>query len=134
LKAYKESSGENAGVRSRVWSLVVNLVINSAIGLFYCLRIVLVTFPFPLIVSLILQNILYIWRMYSAMKKLLLICIVGLLAAFPLFAEEKKEVSLRFSQHDSIMRVVLESDDNFIRSSNIIATFSIKIEFPALLS
>jgi N-acetylmuramoyl-L-alanine amidase len=67
------------------------------------------------------------------MKKLLLICIVGLLAAFPHFAEEKKEVSLRFSQHDSIMRVVLESDDNFIRSSNIIATpSSIKIEFPAL--
>jgi N-acetylmuramoyl-L-alanine amidase len=67
------------------------------------------------------------------MKKLLLICIVGLLAAFPLFAEEKKEVSLRFSQHDNIMRVVLESDDNFIRSSNIIATLSsIKIEFPAL--
>ena len=120
-------------VRSRVCSLVVNLVINGAIGLFYCPRIVLVTFPFPSIVSLILQNILYIWRMYSAMKKLLLICIVGLLAAFPLFAEEKKEVSLRFSQHDSIMRVVLESDDNFIRSSNIIATpSSIKIEFPAL--
>jgi len=71
--------------------------------------------------------------MYSAMKKLLLIYIAGLLAAFPLFAEEKKEVSLRFSQHDGIMRVVLESDDNFIRSSNIIATLSnAKIEFPGL--
>jgi N-acetylmuramoyl-L-alanine amidase len=73
--------------------------------------------------------------MYSAMKKLLFICIVGLLAAFPLFAEEKKEVSLRFSQHDSIMRVVLESDDSFIKNANIIATLSnAKIEFPAFFT
>lgn len=58
---------------------------------------------------------------------------MGLLAAFPLFAEEKKEVSLRFSHHDNIIRVVLESDDNFIKNANIIATLSsIKIEFPAL--
>ena len=91
------------------------------------------TFKFPLVASLLLQNILYIWKMYSAMKKLLLICIVGLMTAFPLFAEEKKEVSLRYSQHDNIMRVVLESDDNFIKNVNIIATLSsIKIEFPAI--
>jgi len=67
------------------------------------------------------------------MKKLLLICIAGLMTAFPLFAEGKKEVSLRYSQHDDIMRVVLESDDNFIKNTNIIATLSsIKIEFPAI--
>lgn len=54
------------------------------------------------------------------------------MTAFPLFAEEKKEVSLRYSQHDNILRVVLESDDNFIKSVNTIATFySIKFEFPA---
>lgn len=66
------------------------------------------------------------------MKNLLILCIVGLLAAAPLFAEEKKEVSLRFSQHDSIMRVVLESSDNFIMKANTVNTLSsIKIEFPA---
>ena len=55
------------------------------------------------------------------------------MTAFPLFAEEKKEVSLRYSQHDDILRVVLESDDNFIKNTNIIATLSsIKIEFPAI--
>jgi N-acetylmuramoyl-L-alanine amidase len=71
--------------------------------------------------------------MYSAMKKLLILCIVGLLAASPLFAEEKKEVSLRFSQRDNIMRVVLESSDNFIMNVNTVNTLSsIKIEFPAL--
>ncbi len=71
--------------------------------------------------------------MYRGMKKLLLIFIVVLMTVFPLFAEEKKEVSLRYSQRDNIMRVVLESDDNFIKNSNIIATFSsIKVEFPAI--
>jgi N-acetylmuramoyl-L-alanine amidase len=70
--------------------------------------------------------------MYRTMKKLLLICVVGLITAFPLFAEEKKEVSLRYSQRDSIMRVVLQSDDNFIKSANVIATLSsVKFEFPA---
>ena len=69
--------------------------------------------------------------MYSVMKKLLIICIVGLLAAFPLYAAEKKEVSLRFSQNDNSMRIVLGSDDNSIKNSSIIATTSsIKIEFP----
>src|SRR3990172_10535138 len=85
--------------------------------------------------SLLLQNTLYIWKMYSAMKKLLLICIAWLLAAFPLFAEEKKEVFLRSSQHDNIMRVVFESDDSFIKNANIIATLSnAKIEFPAFFT
>ncbi|RPI37139.1 MAG: hypothetical protein EHM54_03920 [Nitrospiraceae bacterium] len=71
--------------------------------------------------------------MYSAMKKLLILCIVGLLAASPLFAEENKEVSLRFSQHDNIMRIVLESSDNFIMNANTTSTLSsIKTEFPAL--
>jgi hypothetical protein len=68
------------------------------------------------------------------MKKLLIICIISLLAAFPLFAEEKKEVSLRFSQNDNIMRIVLGSDDNSIKNASIIATpSSIKIEFPDLI-
>jgi len=68
------------------------------------------------------------------MKKLLMICILGLFATFPLFAAEKKEVSLRFSQHDNIMRIVLEADDNSIKNASIIATpSSIKIEFPDLI-
>lgn len=68
------------------------------------------------------------------MKNLLIICIISLLAAFPLFAEEKKEVSLRFSQNDNIMRIVLGSDDNSIKNASVIATpSSIKIEFPDLI-
>ena len=68
------------------------------------------------------------------MKKLLIICILGLLVAFPLFAAEKKEVSLRFSHNDNVMRIVLESDDNSIKNANVIATpSSIKIEFPDLI-
>ena len=68
------------------------------------------------------------------MKKILIICILGLFAASPLFAAGKKEVSLRFSQNDNIMRVVLESDDNSIKNASIIATpSSIKIEFPDLI-
>jgi N-acetylmuramoyl-L-alanine amidase len=67
------------------------------------------------------------------MKKLLLIFIAGLIIAFPLFAEEKKELALRYSQHDNIIRVVLQSDDDFIKNANIIATLSsIKMEFPAI--
>lgn len=67
------------------------------------------------------------------MKKLLMIWILGLLA-FPLFAAEKKEVSLRFSQNGNIMRIVLGSDDKYIKNASIIATpSSIKIEFPDLI-
>lgn len=67
----------------------------------------------------------------SAMKKLFLICLIGLLAAIPVFAEEKKVVSLRFSLQDNAMRIVLEADDNSIKNADIIATLSsIKIEFP----
>jgi len=68
------------------------------------------------------------------MKKLLFLCILALLAALPLFAADKKEVSLRFSQNDNIMRIVLGSDDNSIKNASIIATpSSIKIEFPDLI-
>ncbi len=70
----------------------------------------------------------------SVMKKLLIIFIVGLIAAFPLFAEEKKEVFLRSSQNNNIMRIVIEADDNFIINSSITATpSSIKIEFPNII-
>ncbi len=66
------------------------------------------------------------------MKKLLMIFIAVLLASFPLFAEEKKIVSLRYSQHDDILRVVLEAEDAFIKNANMIATLSgVKIDFPA---
>ena len=68
------------------------------------------------------------------MKKLLMICILSLLVALPLFAAEKKEVSLRFSQHDNIIRIVLGSDDNSIKNASVIATpAGIKIEFPDLI-
>ena len=65
------------------------------------------------------------------MKKLLIICIVGLFAASLLFAADKKEVTLRFIQNDNVLRIVLGSDDNTIKNANTIATpSSIKIEFP----
>jgi N-acetylmuramoyl-L-alanine amidase len=85
-------------------------------------------------VSFIAKQALYVENV-SVMKKLLLIICIGvLLASFPLFAQEKKEVLLRFSQQDNIMRVVLESDDSIIKNANIIATLSgIKIEFPAII-
>jgi len=68
------------------------------------------------------------------MKKLLMLCVLSLIVAFPLVAAEKKEVSLRFIQNDNIMRIVLESDDNSIKSASVIATpSSIKIEFPDLI-
>ena len=68
------------------------------------------------------------------MKKIVMLCVLSLLAAFPLIAAEKKEVSLRFSQNDNVMRIVLESDDNSIKNASIIATPSgIKIEFPDLI-
>jgi N-acetylmuramoyl-L-alanine amidase len=97
----------------------------------FSLSIIPVMFRLRPVASLLLQNMIYIWKMYSTMKKLLLICIVGLLAAFPLFAEEKQVVSLRFSQQANIARVVLESDDNSIKNSIITTTLSnIIIEFP----
>lgn len=85
-------------------------------------------------ISFIAKQTLYVENV-SVMKKLLLIICIGvLLASFPLFAQEKKEVLLRFSQQDNIMRVVLESDDSIIKNANIIATLSgIKIEFPAII-
>ncbi len=90
-------------------------------------------YEFECIAIPLLQNTPYIWKMYSAMKKLLILFIVGLLTASPLFAEEKKEVSLRFSRQNDIIRVVLESYDNFIMNANIVDTpSSLKIEFPAL--
>lgn len=71
------------------------------------------------------------------MKKFLMTCIccaLFLFSALPLFAAEKKEVFLRFSQHDNLIRIVLESDDNSINNTSVIATTnSIKIEFPAIV-
>ena len=67
------------------------------------------------------------------MKKLLMLFIVGLLTASPLFAEEKKEVSLRFSRQNNSVRIVLESSDNFIMNATIAdSKSSLKIEFPEL--
>lgn len=66
------------------------------------------------------------------MKKIVMIFIVGLLASFPLFAEEKKTVSLRYSLNNDVVRVVLDAEDAFIKNANIVATLSaIKIDFPA---
>ncbi len=63
------------------------------------------------------------------MRKILLMSLMGLLTAFPLFAEKTSEVSLRYSRQDSMIRLVVESDDELIRNANAVTSLSaIRIE------
>lgn len=65
------------------------------------------------------------------MKKILPIFLVSLLLTPLIFAEKINEVSVRFSRSDAKMRIVFESDEDFIRDCNTIASPSyIKIDFP----
>lgn len=69
--------------------------------------------------------------MYSIMKKIFPVLIIGLFTAVSLFAQKTHEVSLRFSKQDNNIRIVLESDEDLIRNSNIATSLSrIRIEFP----
>lgn len=69
--------------------------------------------------------------MYSIMKKIILILIIGLFTAVSLFAQKNHEVSLRFSKQDNNLRIVLESDEDLMKNSNIVTSLSrIRIEFP----
>ncbi len=64
------------------------------------------------------------------MKKIILILIISLFTAVSLFAQKNHEVSLRFSKQDNNLRIVLESDEDLIRNSNIVTSLSrIRIDF-----
>ncbi len=79
-----------------------------------------------------LQNLIHIWKMYSNVKKVILIIIISLISTVSLFAEEKSNVSLRFSRHENNIRIVLESDKYTIANADTISTLSnIKIAFPS---
>ncbi len=63
------------------------------------------------------------------MRKILLMSLMCLLMAFPIFAEKTSEVSLRYSRQDSMIRLVVESDDELIGNANAVTSLSaIKIE------
>ena len=78
----------------------------------------------------VLQNVFHIWKMID-MKKVILAAIICLLAA-SLYAQNAKEVSLRFSRQDNATRIVIESDENFIREATTVYTLSsVRVSFPA---
>jgi N-acetylmuramoyl-L-alanine amidase len=65
------------------------------------------------------------------MKKIILISIMLLFGALRLSAEKTADVSLRYSRQDTTVRIVLESDDDSIKNSNVSASVAaIKIDFP----
>jgi N-acetylmuramoyl-L-alanine amidase len=71
--------------------------------------------------------------MYSVMKKIIILTVIGLLAAVSLSAEDQKEVFLRFSQVENTIRIVLESDESTIKNAIVTASVSgVKIEFDEL--
>jgi len=66
------------------------------------------------------------------MKKIILILIILLSAAFRLSAEKTADVSLRYSRQEAVIRIVLEADDDFIKNSNVsVSLAAIKIDFPS---
>ena len=66
------------------------------------------------------------------MKKIILILIIFLAAAFRLSAEKVGDVSLRYGRQETGLRIVFEADEDFIKRSNISTSpASIKIDFPS---
>lgn len=66
------------------------------------------------------------------MKKTAFILIIVLFSAFPLFAGNIPDVSLRFSSQGDQVRIVLQSDDNSINdASAATSTSGIRVTFPS---
>jgi len=66
------------------------------------------------------------------MKKVVLLVIVFCLAGPALHAEQAPEVLLRYSRHDSNIRLVLESGADMIEKAGIVTSLSgIRIDFPS---
>jgi N-acetylmuramoyl-L-alanine amidase len=54
------------------------------------------------------------------------------LSLLPVYAEKVSEVSLRFSSHEGNVRIVVQSDDDFIRDTNVqISSSTITASFPS---
>lgn len=73
-----------------------------------------------------------IWKTVYTVKKILFISLLFLLTCLPLFAEKLSEVSLRHGIQGNNVRIVVESDEDFIRNTNIKFSFSaVILEFPS---
>lgn len=69
--------------------------------------------------------------MYSIVKKIILVSIFCLFWISGLSAEKGREVLLRYSQQENIIRIVLEAEDVMIKNSRTITSLSsLRIEFP----
>src|SRR5208282_5193376 len=80
----------------------------------------------------ILQNAMDIWKTVYTVKKILLISVLFLLTSLPLSAEKLSEVSLRQGVQDNNVRIVVESDEDFIRNSNVkFSSSAVIVEFPS---
>jgi len=67
------------------------------------------------------------------MKRTLFVALMICCLSPILFAVQAMEVSLRFSKQDNLVRVVIESEEEFVRNASIItSTESVKIVFPSL--
>ena len=79
---------------------------------------------------LLLQNRIFMWKMYIVMKKGLYIALILLCVSTSISAEQTAEVLLRSSRQDNVMRIVIESDENIIRKANTtISASGARIDF-----
>ena len=66
------------------------------------------------------------------MKKTIPVLILLFLSLLPVHAEKVSEVVLRFSSHEGNVRIVVQSDDDFIRGTNVqISSSAITAAFPS---
>ncbi len=73
------------------------------------------------------------WKMYNyLMKKIIFISLLVLCGALRLSAEKTAELSIRYSRQETMVRIVLEGDDYFIKNAAVaVSPAVIKIDFPA---
>ncbi len=70
---------------------------------------------------------------YSVMIKRAVLSLLVILISFPLFAETPNTVSLRFGKQEGGMRVVLQSDDDFVKNATTVTSPSqIEVIFPSI--
>ena len=73
-----------------------------------------------------------IWKTVYTVNKILLISVLFLLTSLPLSAEKLSEVSLRQGVQDNNVRIVVESDEDFIKNSNVkFSSSAVIVEFPS---
>ncbi len=70
-------------------------------------------------------------KINRCIKRGVLLLLISLVIAVPLFAQKETDVLLKFSTQDRMIRIVLESEESFLANAKITtSTFQIKIEFP----